>query len=88
MRVNVATATLEGPVQTGIQQVQLKMDKQPKLIPDQETRARQDGACFGTQTRGEPPPLGEYPVVMTAGRRGLEERAVSILKEERWMHRR
>jgi photosystem II stability/assembly factor-like uncharacterized protein len=85
---NVPIATLEGPGEAGIHQVQWGMNKQPQLTPEQEAQAQQAAARFGAQPRGEPAPLGEYRVVMTVGGRTVGQRMVSILKDEWWMERR
>jgi len=85
---NVPIATLEGPGEAGIHQVQWGMNKQPQPVPEEQAQAAQAGGRPGAQARGEPAPLGEYRVVMTVDGRTVGERTVSILKDEWWMERR
>lgn len=87
---NVSIATVEGPGEPGLHEVSWGMTIVPEMTPEERARAQQQAARFGGRggSRGQPAPLGEYRVVMTAGGRSVGEARVSILPDEWWMERR
>lgn len=82
-------ATVQGPAEAGIHKVQWAMDRRLEgaQVPAGGPPAGGQAGRGPGQVRGQPAPPGEYRVVMTVGNRVVQERRVSILKDEWWMTR-
>jgi ligand-binding sensor domain-containing protein len=82
---NMAIATVNGPGEAGLHEVQWGMNKTPQGQPQQSPEG---AARFqGRGQRGQAAPIGEYTVVMSVNGQEMS-RTVSILKDEWWMTRR
>lgn len=82
-------ATVQGPAEVGMHKVHWAMDRRLEgaQVPAAGPPGGGQAGRGGGQARGQPAAPGEYRVVMTVGNRMLQERRVSILKDEWWMMR-